>query len=48
VSFVVGLLIAGFYSAIVLIGNHERETRIEAKLDKSTFVDHQISTCRNY
>jgi fatty acid desaturase len=48
VSFLVGLMIAGFYSANVLIGNHERETRIEGRLDKSTFMDHQISTCRNY
>lgn len=48
-SFVVGLLIAGFYSAHVLIGNHEREHRFP-KSDKieMTFMDHQIITCRNY
>ena len=47
-QFVVGMLIGGFYSAHVLIGNHERETRINTHLEGQTFVDHQICTCRNY
>ena len=48
VSFLVGMLIGGFYSAFVLIGNHERETRISTHLEGQTFADHQITTCRNY
>ena len=47
VYWVIGELIAGFYSAFVLIGNHEREKRYEQTLDVP-FVDHQILTCRNY
>lgn len=47
-SFAIGMLIGGFYSAHVLIGNHERETRINKPLEGQTFVDHQIATCRNY
>lgn len=46
-NFVIGELIAGFYSAYVLLGNHEREQRYEEKPDVP-FVDHQIKTCRNY
>lgn len=38
---------AGFYSAYVLIGNHEREVRFEYQ-PNMPFVDHQIQTCRNY
>lgn len=44
---VIAELLAGFYSAFVLIGNHEREKRYEQNLDVP-FVDHQILTCRNY
>lgn len=47
IYFVVGELIAGFYSAFVLIGNHEREKRYPEKVEAS-FMDHQIITCRNY
>ena len=47
VYWVIGELVAGFYSAFVLIGNHEREKRYEQNLDVP-FVDHQILTCRNY
>lgn len=47
IPFVIGLLIAGFYSAFVLIGNHEREVRFPGTV-KLSFVDHQITTCRNY
>jgi len=46
-NFLIGNLIAGFYSAFVLIGNHEREHRIQDKIEM-TFVDHQVITCRNY
>lgn len=45
--FLIGNLIAGFYSAIVLIGNHEREKRYPEQIDVS-FIDHQIITSRNY
>jgi hypothetical protein len=44
---VAGSLIAGFYSAFVLIGNHEREVRYPENPNKG-FMDHQIETCRNY
>jgi fatty acid desaturase len=47
INWVIGALIAGFYSAFVLIGNHEREKRYAEKPDVS-FIDHQIVTCRNY
>lgn len=46
-NFVIGNLIGGFYSAFVLIGNHEREHRINDKNEMS-FIDHQVITCRNY
>ena len=29
IYFIIGELIAGFYSAVILIGNHERETRFK-------------------
>lgn len=45
--FLLGNLIGGFYSAFVLIGNHERELRYDEKI-KHNFIDHQIVTCRNY
>jgi fatty acid desaturase len=45
--FVIGELIGGFYSAFVLIGNHEREHKFPSTV-KMTFIDHQIITCRNY
>lgn len=45
--FLVGLLIAGFYSAFILIGNHERETTF-AENPNMPFVDHQIATSRDY
>lgn len=38
---------AGFYSAFVLIGNHEKEHRYNEKI-KSSFFEHQLITCRNY
>lgn len=47
VYFVIGELLAGFYSAFVLIGNHEREHRYNEKI-KANFIDHQLITCRNY
>jgi hypothetical protein len=47
VYFVVGELMAGFFAANVLIGNHEREKRFPGRID-ATFMDHQIVTCRNY
>lgn len=47
IYFILGELIAGFYSAFVLIGNHEREKRYPEKIEAS-FMDHQIITCRNY
>ena len=45
--FIIGSLIAGFYSAYVLIGNHEKEIRF-ADNPNMPFIDHQISTCRDY
>jgi acyl-lipid Delta6-acetylenase / acyl-lipid (9-3)-desaturase len=45
--FIIGSLIAGFYSAYVLIGNHEREIRF-ADNPQMPYIDHQIATCRNY
>lgn len=45
--FIVGELIGGFYSAFVLIGNHEREIRFPGTV-KLTFLEHQIISCRNY
>lgn len=47
VYFLIGELIAGFFSANVLIGNHEREKRYPEKIEAS-FIEHQIITCRNY
>ena len=47
IYWIIGSLIAGFYSAYVLIGNHEREVRYPENPHKS-FIDHQIETCRNY
>ena len=45
--FVIGELVAGFYSALVLVGNHENEVRFKENPQVS-FVDHQIKTSRNY
>ncbi|CAD8118208.1 unnamed protein product [Paramecium sonneborni] len=39
--------IAGFFSACILIGNHEREYKFFNKIDKP-FIEHQIITSRNY
>ena len=47
IYFLVGTLIAGFYSANILLGNHEREKRFNFEI-KDDFIDHQISTTRNY
>lgn len=47
IYWVIGELIAGFYSAFVLIGNHEKEMRFKEN-PKMSFIDHQIGTCRNY
>lgn len=45
--FFVGELVGGFYSAFVLIGNHEREEKFPGTVNL-TFLDHQITSCRNY
>ena len=45
--FLLGNLIAGLYSAFVLIGNHEREHRYDDQI-KHSFIDHQIVSSRNY
>jgi len=45
--FTLGNLLGGFYSAFVLIGNHEREHSYNEKIQHN-FIDHQIITCRNY
>ncbi len=45
--FLLGNLFGGFYSAFVLIGNHEREVRYDENI-KHSFIDHQIITSRNY
>jgi len=41
------MLISGFYTAFVLVGNHENEVRYKENPQMS-FIDHQIKTCRNY
>ena len=46
-NWVIAQLLSAFYSAYVLIGNHEREKRYAKKPDVS-FIDHQIQTSRNY
>lgn len=45
--YLVATLVGGFYSAMVLVGNHERETKFDGKTPDS-FVDHQLMVCRNY
>ena len=47
IYFFVGILIGGFYSANLLLGNHEREKRYNNEI-KDDFIEHQIITCRNY
>lgn len=47
IYFILGQLLAGFFSANVLIGNHEREKRYNEKIN-ANFFEHQIITCRNY
>jgi fatty acid desaturase len=47
VWWVVGQLVSGFYIAFVLIGNHEKEIRY-AENPNMSFIDHQITTSRNY
>lgn len=44
---VVGQLIAGFFSAVILVGNHENEVRYKENPQMS-FIDHQIKTSRDY
>lgn len=45
--FVIGILIGGFYSANLLLGNHEREKRYNHEI-KDDFIEHQVITCRNF
>lgn len=40
-------MIAGFCSANVLVGNHEKETTFKEKIGLP-FIEHQIVTTRNY
>ena len=40
-------LVGGFFSACILIGNHEREEKFFTRIDKP-FIEHQIVTSRNY
>lgn len=47
INWVIAELISGFYSAFVLIGNHEREKTYAEKPDVP-YIDHQIITSRNY
>lgn len=47
IYFFVGILIGGFYSANILLGNHEREKRYNNQI-ADDFIEHQIITCRNY
>lgn len=47
VAWIVAELIAGFYSAFILIGNHEKEIKFKQNPEMN-FIDHQIITCRNY
>jgi fatty acid desaturase len=46
-NWLIAELISGFYSAFVLIGNHEKEKTYPEKPDVP-FIDHQIITSRNY
>ena len=47
IYFLIGILVGGFYSANLLIGNHEREKRYNYEI-KDEFIEHQIITCRNF
>jgi fatty acid desaturase len=42
-----GELVAGYFTANVLLGNHEREKRHHGKIQVS-FIDHQLLSARNY
>lgn len=41
------MLIGGFYSANLLLGNHEREKRYKEEINDD-FISHQLATCRNF
>lgn len=43
----IGNLISGHITAIVLVGNHEREKIFEGKIGLN-FIPHQIEATRNY
>jgi fatty acid desaturase len=47
IYFVLGVLVGGFYSANLLLANHEREKRYNNEI-REEFVDHQLVTCRNF
>ena len=47
VYFVLGILTAGFYAANILVAIHEREKRYNNEI-KDDFIEHHISTCRNF
>ncbi len=47
IYFIVGMLIGGFYSANLLLGNHEREKRYKNEIHDD-FISHQLVTSRNY
>ena len=45
--FIISELLAGFFCASILIGNHENERKFENKIDLE-FFEHQIAATRNY
>lgn len=45
--YIIATLVGGLYSAFLLTGNHERETKFDEKITLS-FMDHQLSVCRDY
>lgn len=44
----VGVLIGGFYSSFVVLGNHEQEKRFRLTTGADGFLNHQMETCKNY
>lgn len=47
IYFVLGVMAGGFYSANLLLANHEREKRYNNEV-RDEFIEHQLVTCRNF
>jgi hypothetical protein len=45
--YLIAQLVAGFFSASILIGNHEKERKFSKRVDVD-FFEHQISTSKDY